>query len=270
MKGPIIKPLRERFWAKVNKRGPLPDPVKYPLLTTRCWEWAAGTNGVGYGLMYCPRPGYCVKALATHISWFLHYGRWPKKDLLHSCDNPPCTNPEHLSEGTHKQNIQQSVARGRNWEKRKTHCPQGHPYSEENTQTCRKGGRHCRICVQERPHSSDYYFLQCGGCMEDIVVHGKRYRQGVKKGQKAFYCNYRCFKYNDQREKAGIAQKPLNNGTLKANCTQNKTRSDVIGTKARTPAAILIGSFLRQSPSRISFPLVNCNEKSSSPKWPHC
>ena len=29
--------------------------------------------------------------------------------------------------------------------------------------------------------------------MEDIVVHGKRYRQGVKKGQKAFYCNYRCF-----------------------------------------------------------------------------
>jgi HNH endonuclease len=181
-KGPKIKPLAERFWPKVSVH------------ENACWEWIAGTNGVGYGMLHCVRPEYrSRKALATHVSWFLKYGKWPKKDLLHSCDNPPCTNPEHLSEGTHKQNIQQSVERGRNWEKRKTHCTQGHPYSEENTQIDPRGGRRCRICVRERPHSTDYYFLQCAGCMTDIVVPGRRYRQGLKKGQKAFYCKYRCF-----------------------------------------------------------------------------
>lgn len=37
---------------------------------------------------------------------------------MHSCDNPPCCNPAHLSVGTASQNIRDSVARGR-WGKNK-------------------------------------------------------------------------------------------------------------------------------------------------------
>jgi hypothetical protein len=34
-------------------------------------------------------------------------------EVMHSCDNPACINPEHLSVGTHQQNIQDAVTRGR-------------------------------------------------------------------------------------------------------------------------------------------------------------
>lgn len=33
---------------------------------------------------------------------------------------------------------------------KKTHCPQGHPYDEENTYVAQRGDRQCRICRRER------------------------------------------------------------------------------------------------------------------------
>jgi hypothetical protein len=44
------------------------------------------------------------------------------------------------------------LMRGNGWSgrnARKTHCPQGHPYSPENT-SVRDGQRHCRTCHRER------------------------------------------------------------------------------------------------------------------------
>jgi hypothetical protein len=32
----------------------------------------------------------------------------------------------------------------------KTHCPQGHPYDDENTRWTAAGGRECRACGRER------------------------------------------------------------------------------------------------------------------------
>lgn len=32
----------------------------------------------------------------------------------------------------------------------KTHCPEGHPYDEENTYTPPTGGRYCRACMRRR------------------------------------------------------------------------------------------------------------------------
>ena len=50
-------------------------------------------------------------------SWIIHKGSIPNRmHVCHSCDNPICTNPDHLWLGTHKQNNDDKIAKGRaNW-----------------------------------------------------------------------------------------------------------------------------------------------------------
>ena len=60
--------LDDRFWPKVDVRGP-----------DECWPWRAGTNGVGYGMIY---PGGDLgKKLAHRISEPLGGTHLPPADL---------------------------------------------------------------------------------------------------------------------------------------------------------------------------------------------
>lgn len=104
--GSIELPLRPdmatRFWEKVNK-----TPGLGPWGT--CWEWT-GCRYKGYGRFTLAGRGTSTRA--TRALWFLLYGRFPALDILHACDNPPCVNPAHLSEGTHAQNMAEAGERG--------------------------------------------------------------------------------------------------------------------------------------------------------------
>lgn len=95
----MAEPLAVRFWRKVRK-------------TKNCWLWTATTNGAGYGMI---RPGGLEeKKLAHRVSYELHGKTIPEGlDLMHKCDNPLCVNPKHLIPGTHKQNLNDSLTRGR-------------------------------------------------------------------------------------------------------------------------------------------------------------
>lgn len=86
----------------------------------------------------------------------------------HICGNPSCVNPEHLQEVTQSEHMAAEIGRGRVapgdsnvGQAAKTHCPQGHEYTPENTYVYvrktvtpknRAGAveRHCIQCRRER------------------------------------------------------------------------------------------------------------------------
>jgi hypothetical protein len=70
-------------------------------------------------------------------------------ELDHLCRNTRCVNPEHLEPVTGRENLMRAVSSWAAKNAAKTHCPQGHPYDEENTKVKRDGGRACRACGRE-------------------------------------------------------------------------------------------------------------------------
>lgn len=66
-------------------------------------------------------------------------------ELDHLCRTRSCVNPSHLEPVTHRENMN----RGDVATRRKTHCPKGHPYDEENTGIY-NGYRNCRACARLR------------------------------------------------------------------------------------------------------------------------
>ena len=74
-----------------------------------CWVWK-GSKRNGYGLMSKGN-----KSVSAHrVSYEAFKGAIPKGMVVrHSCDNPSCINPGHLSLGTQKDNVMDREARGR-------------------------------------------------------------------------------------------------------------------------------------------------------------
>lgn len=134
-------PLPDRFWAKVNKDGPI-----HPTLGTECWIWTGCKTRFGHGQI--GRGGRGTGLIPSHrVSWEMHNapvpdGLW----VLHHCDNPPCVRPDHLFLGTHQDNMHDMVRKGRHTSTKKTHCPRGHKYADDNLTLTSRGARACRQC----------------------------------------------------------------------------------------------------------------------------
>lgn len=101
---PFKDTLIERFLSSINKDGPIA-----PNLGTRCWTWTGCTDKGGYGLIR--QKGKNLKA--HRISMEIHTGHGSDLCVLHSCDNPPCVNPNHLYFGTNLENARDRENRGR-------------------------------------------------------------------------------------------------------------------------------------------------------------
>jgi hypothetical protein len=75
-----------------------------------CWLWTAFRMKNGYGNFRTP----ARHELAHRASYRLFNGVLDERDVMHSCDNPSCVNPNHLSLGTRADNMKDAKAKGRN------------------------------------------------------------------------------------------------------------------------------------------------------------
>lgn len=85
---------------------------KHVIRQEGCWGWKGPIAKGGYPVMSCkpaigPDRGH-------RASWVIHNGPIPPgKFVCHHCDNPICTNPNHLWVGTHKENNDDKIRKCR-------------------------------------------------------------------------------------------------------------------------------------------------------------
>lgn len=84
-----------KFWQQVDKRG-----------KNECWPWVGDRLPGGYGTTR-----FGGKRDGSHrVAYALIHGQIPKGlYILHSCHNPPCCNPDHLSAGTAADNTNDMI-----------------------------------------------------------------------------------------------------------------------------------------------------------------
>jgi len=118
-------------------------------------------NGCYGSIRVGGRKGKTVKL--HRLAWEEAFGPIPDgMSVCHTCDVPACCNPAHLFLGSQQDNVTDMMNKGRfkgraSLNALKTHCPQGHEYTPENTMTF-NGMRSCRRCMNER--SARYHRLK--------------------------------------------------------------------------------------------------------------
>ena len=95
----------QRFWNKVIQRD-----------SGECWGWKGyiDRNGVSKFAIQKMPENIKIPLAASRVSYIFNIGDIPEGlHVLHTCDNPECTNPKHLFVGTHTDNVKDMDAKGR-------------------------------------------------------------------------------------------------------------------------------------------------------------
>lgn len=158
------KTSEQRFWDKVNKAGPI--PTHCPELGP-CWIWTGSTRNHYAQISINGRPVRAHRWIYEQTYGDLTGGL----DCCHKCDNPICVRLSHLFAGTAKDNAADMVKKGRgnNPQLRKTHCPNGHPYSGDNLYT--------KVSRSKRDPSKTVVSRVCIACRRAEAIRRSRRRK---------------------------------------------------------------------------------------------
>ncbi len=116
---------------------------------TNCWIWTGSLFKTGYGSFY--------KDGKTTYAHRIAYELW--KEIIpsglhidHLCRHRACVNPDHLEAVPQAENTRRGLAE---WplatiNRKKVHCPLGHPLSGSNLYQKPDGRRCCRTCRQDQ------------------------------------------------------------------------------------------------------------------------
>ena len=111
------------------------DPI------TGCWLWKFSISSWGYGYFKLN-----CKVIYAHVYFYENkFGKIPDSFVLDHiiCNRRSCCNPDHVVPKTSGKNASR-------YQTEKTHCPQGHEYTENNILRYKNGYRVCRQCTRER------------------------------------------------------------------------------------------------------------------------
>ena len=92
---------------------PFDKEHSFSYIRHNCWLWTAGVTHDGYGRMRVGQERHDAHVLSYNL--FCRVTHHPSKDtvLSHSCDNPPCCNPYHLSSESQRVNVLDMEQKGR-------------------------------------------------------------------------------------------------------------------------------------------------------------
>lgn len=114
-----------------------------------CWLWAGRVNRLDYGRYAIKIDGKWRERPAHRLMYENLVGEIPEGLVLdHLCRVTRCVNPDHLEPVTVGENVLRGD--GVRVQSSKTHCPNGHPYSEANIRLIKQGKyivRTCRTCI---------------------------------------------------------------------------------------------------------------------------
>lgn len=135
-----------------------------------CIDGWGCNHSAGYKLVTTHgRKEYCHR-----ITYVRAFGPIPSGlEIDHLCRNRACCNPFHLEAVTHAVNMARGIGGQNN--ARKTHCPQGHEYSDDNTYRYKANGR--RDCLTCRRVSQRRYYE---ANVEKVKAKGKMRRAALR------------------------------------------------------------------------------------------
>jgi hypothetical protein len=134
-----------------------------PRATTRGGILRRNPNHLGYLYVTLTRCGVQRRLAVHRLVAAAFIGPCPEgQEVRHLDGNPPNCATANLAYGTHGENMLDRRAHGTDPNTKKTHCPQNHEYTPENTLLNKQGGRVCLTCKRAKALAR-YYERRAAG-----------------------------------------------------------------------------------------------------------